>query len=48
MDLTINLRHSMDFGKESFDIEVLNNGETVHCMKELLPIACKYLREGNI
>ncbi len=44
MDLTINLRHMMSFGKDTeFEIKVKNSGEVVHSMKELLPIASKYL-----
>ena len=44
MDVTINLRHMMSFGhRESFDILVVNGGEEVHTMRELIPIAHKYL-----
>lgn len=42
-DITINLRHIMDFGKESFTIKVLNTGQIVHSMEELVPIAGKYV-----
>lgn len=43
-DLTINLRHMMNFGKDtSFEIRIANGGEIVHSMKELIPIASKYL-----
>lgn len=38
-DVTINLRHLMDFGDEPFEIEILNTGDIVHSMKELVPIA---------
>jgi hypothetical protein len=38
-DVTINLRHLMDFGQETFDIHILNTGQIVHNMKELVPIA---------
>lgn len=38
-DVTINLRHLMDFGKETFDVHILNTDQVVHSMKELLPIA---------
>ncbi len=38
-DVTINLRHLMDFGQEPFDIHILNTGQIVHNMKELVPIA---------
>ena len=45
-DVTINLRHMMSFGKDTkFEIKVQNGGETVHSMKELVPIANKYLNE---
>lgn len=43
-DITINLRHSMDFGQNDFEIEVLNNNQIVHNMKELLPLATKFLK----
>ncbi len=42
-DLTINLRHLMDFGEGSFDIRILNTGQVVHSMKELVPIAGLYV-----
>lgn len=46
IDVTINLRHMMSFGKDTqFDIEVQNGGEIVHSMRELLPLASKYLNE---
>ncbi len=38
-DLTINLRHLMDFGPEDFCLKILNTGQVVHSMKELIPIA---------
>lgn len=45
-DLTINLRHMMSFGKDTvFDIKIKNGGESVHSMKELVPIANQYLNE---
>lgn len=34
-DLTIRLGYLMDFGKEEFDIEIVNLHQTVHTMKEL-------------
>ena len=34
-ELTIRLGYLMDFGKGSFDIEILNIGKTVHSTKEL-------------
>lgn len=46
MDLTINLRHMMDFGQnERFDIRIANGGEIVHSMRELIPIASVYLHQ---
>lgn len=45
-DLTINLRHMMRFGKDTeFEIRIQNGGEVVHSMKELIPIAHRYLNE---
>lgn len=45
-DITVNLRHMMSFGKDTFfDICIKNGGEIVHTMKELIPIAHKYLNE---
>lgn len=38
-DLTINLRHLMDFGEDAFDIRILNTNQVVHNMRELVPIA---------
>ena len=43
-DVTINLRHLMDFGKKEFTIKVLNTDQTVHNMDELLPIAAMIVR----
>lgn len=42
-DLTINLRHLMDFGKGKFEIEVVNNGNIVHNMAELVDAAGEYV-----
>ena len=43
-DITINLRHMMDFGMNTrFDIVIKNGGEVVHSMKELIPVASQYL-----
>ena len=42
-DLTINLRHLMDFGEDTFDIRILNTNQIVHSMKELVPIAGLYV-----
>lgn len=38
-DITINLRHLMDFGGGKFDIHILNTDQIVHSMEELIPIA---------
>lgn len=38
-DITINLRHLMDFGDGEFTIRILNTNQIVHSMKELVPIA---------
>ena len=42
-DLTINLRHLMDFGEGRFDIRIMNTSQVVHSMKELVPIAGLYV-----
>ena len=42
-DITINLRHIMDFGASNFTIEILNNKQIVHSMAELIPIAVQYV-----
>jgi len=42
-DLTINLRHIMNFGEEPFEAKILNTGETVHNMLELIRIAGTYV-----
>lgn len=48
IDVTINLRHMMNFGKNTvFDITIKNGMEKVHSMKELFPLASKYLNEMN-
>ena len=38
-DRTVNLRHIMDFGFGRFDIHILNTGQIVHTMHELVPVA---------
>lgn len=43
-DITINLRHLMDFGDGTFTIKVLNTNQIVHNMRELLPIAGMIVR----
>lgn len=42
-DLTINLRHIMDFGPYEFEIKILNTGEVVHDMSEFIKIAGEYV-----
>ncbi len=42
-DLTINLRHLMDFGDGEFDIHIINTDQVVHSMKELVPVAGLYV-----
>lgn len=42
-DIIINLRHIMNFGDKPFEIKILNNGRTVHNMKEYVLNAGMYL-----
>ena len=42
-DLTINLRHIMDFGDKAFTAEILNIGKIVHNMDEFVSIAGEYV-----
>lgn len=42
-DLTINLRHLMDFGPGTFTIRILNEDKVVHNMRELVPVAGMYV-----
>lgn len=42
-DLTINLRHIMEFGQEEFNIRILNTGEIVHNMSEFINVAGEYV-----
>ena len=44
MDVTINLRHIMDFGNEPFTIKILNTDQIIHSMEELIPIAGMIVR----
>ena len=44
-DLTINLRHMMNFGKTESDINIENDGKFVHYMKVLILVASRYLNE---
>lgn len=43
-DITVNLRHLMDFGEDAFDIHVMNTDTVVHNMSELVLIASDYVR----
>lgn len=43
-DITINLWHLMEFGDERFKVKILNTGQMVYCMDELLPIAGMIVR----
>jgi len=42
-NITINLRHVMNFGKKKFTAKILNDGTTVNSMQELLTAAAKYV-----
>ncbi|MCR5726263.1 MAG: DUF4869 domain-containing protein [Lachnospiraceae bacterium] len=42
-DITINLRHIMDFGNGQFEIRILNNNKVVHNMSELVLYAGEFL-----
>jgi hypothetical protein len=42
-DVTVNLRHIMDFGNDAFEAEILNTGMIVHSMEELVPVAGRYV-----
>ena len=42
-DITINLRHLMDFGKGNFEIRILNNDTVVHNMAEYVTCAGSFL-----
>lgn len=44
-DITINLRHIMDFGEGKFEIRILNNDTIVHSMREMVQYAGKFLGE---
>lgn len=43
-DITINLRHIMDFGEGEFTAKILNTDQVVHNMGELVPIAGMFVR----
>lgn len=42
-DVTINLRHIMNFGKRPFWAKILNDGSTVTNTKEMLRVASRYV-----
>ena len=42
-DVTVNLRHIMEFGEAPFEIEVLNTGEIIRSMDKLVPLAGRYV-----
>jgi hypothetical protein len=42
-DVVVNLRHIMEFGDEPFEAVILNTGEVVRSMEELIPIAGRYV-----
>lgn len=42
-DLTINLRHIMDFGSNKFNIMIINTGETVQDMHRFVEVAGDYV-----
>ena len=43
-DITINLRHLMDFGRGRFTVRVLNSGNIAHSMEDLIGEAYDALR----
>lgn len=43
-NITINLRHLMDFGENRFTLRILNTNQIVHSMEELVPIAGMIVR----
>lgn len=42
-ELTINLRHIMEFGESEFEAKILNTGDIVHNMAEFVNIAGEYV-----
>ena len=42
-DLTINLLHIMDFGRENFEAKIVNTGQLVNNMQEFLDVAVEYV-----
>lgn len=43
-NITINLRHIMDFGDGTFTARILNTDQVVHSMDELVPVAGMIVR----
>ena len=43
-NITINLRHLMDFGEKEITIHILNTDQIVHNMEELVMIAGMFVR----
>ena len=43
-NITVNLRHLMDFGEKEFTIHILNTNQIVHSMEELVVIAGMFVR----
>mgnify|MGYP000815288663 FL=1 len=42
-ELTINLRHIMNFGEKPFSLEILNTHTVIHTMNEFIEIAGDYV-----
>ena len=42
-NLTINLRHIMDFGRDDFELKILNTGEIAHNMREFVVVAGRFV-----
>lgn len=43
-DVTINLRHIMDFGDKTFTAKILNDGSCIHNMSEFAEAAIDFIR----
>ena len=43
-DITVNLRHIMDFGDGFFEVYIQNTDQVVHSMKEMIPVAGMIVR----
>jgi len=43
-EVTINLRHLMDFGEDAFTLHILNTDTVVHHMSELVLVASDFVR----